>query len=103
MQQVLDIIRVILEILAVLFLPTIAWLLKTANAHSKQILVLEEKVNAEIARRLSEMERKIDSFDNKIEQKIDRLDNNLNSKVEIMTAIVSNFVHNARKEDREEN
>lgn len=85
----LDTIKILLEIAALIFLPVIVWLLKTVVAHNRQLTVLEEKVNAEINRRLDVMERKIDSFDNKIEQKIDRLESNLNAKIDVMTSVVT--------------
>jgi predicted PurR-regulated permease PerM len=90
----LDTIKILLEIAALVFLPVIVWLLKTVVSHNKQLTVLEEKVNAEINRRLDVMERKLDTFDNKIEQKIDRLESNLNSKIDIMTSIVTTLANN---------
>jgi len=97
----LDTIKILLEIAALLFLPVIVWLLKTVVHHNKQLTILEEKVNAEINRRLDVMERKLDTFDNKIEHKIDRLESNLNSKIDIMTSVVTtltNTMGNSKKE-----
>ena len=65
------------------------WIFKSINMHTHQILALEQKVNSEISRRLSVMERKIDTFDNKIESKIDRLEQNINNKIDIMTSILT--------------
>ncbi|NVM35818.1 MAG: hypothetical protein HWN81_09495 [Candidatus Lokiarchaeota archaeon] len=94
----LDSMKILLEIAALIFLPIIVWLLKTVVNHNRQLTVLEEKVNAEINRRLDVMERKLDSFDNKIEQKIDKLESNLNSKIDIMTSIVTTLANSIRKE-----
>jgi predicted PurR-regulated permease PerM len=86
----LETVKVVLEILALVFLPIVAWLLKTVVSHNRKIDILEDKVNAEIRRRLDTMERKIDTFDNKIETKIDRLEQNLNSKIDVMTSVLTN-------------
>ncbi len=94
MEDMLVTLKVILEVAALVFLPLIVWLLKTANTHGKKLVLLEEKVNAEITRRLDLMERKIDNFDNKIETKIDRLEANLNSKIDVMTAVLSSMASN---------
>jgi len=87
--SILETTKLILEISALVFLPIVAWLLKTVISHNRKLDLLEEKVNAEINRRLEVMERKIDTFDNKIEQKIDKLEMNLNSKIEIMTSVLT--------------
>ncbi len=94
MEDMFSTLKVILEVAALLFLPMIVWLLKTATAHGKKLVLLEEKVNAEISRRLDLMDRKIDYFDNKIETKIDRLEANLNSKIDIMTSVLSTMASN---------
>lgn len=87
--NMLETVKVLLEIAALVFLPIVAWLLKTVVNHSKQLTILEGRINSEINRRLDVMERKIDTFDNKIESKIDKLENNINSKIDIMTSILS--------------
>lgn len=103
MQDIFDTIRIILEIIAILFLPTIVFLFKKSNDNSNKLIILEEKVNAEFSKRLEYMERKIDSFDTRIENKLDRLEQNLNAKIEMMTAIMSNFVKSAYEEDGNKN
>lgn len=98
--EFLDSLKTILEISALIFLPVVAWMLKTIISHQKKIDTLEIKVNAEINRRLEIMERKIDTFDNKIEQKIDKLEQNLNSKIDIMTTVLTqslNTGHNKKE------
>jgi hypothetical protein len=87
----LETIKVVLEIAALIFLPIVAYTLRAVVLHGRKIDVLEEKVNADINRRLDVMERKLDSFDNKIEQKIDKLENNLNAKIDIMTGVLTSF------------
>jgi hypothetical protein len=85
----LELIKTLLEIAALIFLPVVAWLLKTVISHNRKLDLLEQKVNAEINRRLEVMERKIDTFDNKIESKIDKLEHNINAKIDIMTSILT--------------
>ena len=34
-----------LEVLGVIFIPFVAWIMITLTSHSKQIIILEEKVN----------------------------------------------------------
>jgi len=90
-------IKLFLEIAAIIFLPIVIWVLKTVISHQKKLALLEVKVNAEISRRLEVMERKIDTFDNKIEQKIDKLEQNLNSKIDIMTAVLTQTLRNDKE------
>ena len=85
----LELVKTLLEITALVFLPIVAWLLKTVVSHNRKLDLLEQKVNAEINRRLEVMERKIDTFDNKIESKIDKLEHNINAKIDIMTSILT--------------
>ena len=85
----LELIKTLLEIAALIFLPVVAWLLKTVISHNRKLDLLEQKVNAEINRRLEVMERKIDTFDNKIESKIDKLEHNINAKIDLMTSILT--------------
>jgi hypothetical protein len=85
----LELIKTLLEIAALVFLPVVAWLLKTVVSHNRKLDLLEQKVNAEINRRLEVMERKIDTFDNKIESKIDKLEHNINAKIDLMTSILT--------------
>jgi len=88
-ENLLETIKVLLEIAALVFLPIVAYLLKTVVNHGKKIDLLEQKVNAEMHRRLDNMERKIDTFDNRLEEKIDKLESNLNAKIDIMTAVLT--------------
>jgi len=96
--NMLDTIKVLLEIAALVFLPIVAWLLKTVVNHSKQLTILEGKINSEINRRLDVMERKIDTFDNKIESKIDKLESNINSKIDIMTSVLSTLTQTIQQD-----
>ena len=91
--DLLETIKVLLEITAIIFLPIVAYTLRSVVLHGTKLEVLEEKVNSEIHRRLEVMERKIDTFDNKIELKIDRLENNLNAKIDIMTGVLTSFTN----------
>ena len=99
--EMLDTFKLLLEITALFFLPVAVYTLRSVIHHGRKIEVLEEKVNAEINRRLEVMERKIDTFDNKIEQKIDRLENNLNAKIDIMTGVLTSFTNTFVREQGE--
>jgi len=98
--SLLDLVKTLLEITALVFLPVVAWLLKTVVSHNRKLDLLEEKVNAEINRRLEVMERKIDTFDNKIESKIDKMENNINAKIDIMTSILGGLTKHLTDENK---
>ncbi len=106
-KEFFEFIKVILEIAGLVFLPITLYLIKMVLNHSQKIQLLEEKVNAELHRRLDVVERKIDTFDNKIEQKFDKLDNkidekidkldeNLNSKIDLITDVLSSYVNGSK-------
>tara|TARA_R110000744_G_scaffold263780_1_gene378064 strand:- start:2824 stop:3120 length:297 start_codon:yes stop_codon:yes gene_type:complete len=55
-------------------LPLLGWVLLTMIGHSKQIILLEEKVNDALNRRMTSIEDKVVSLEAKIETKIDSLE-----------------------------
>jgi len=55
-------------------LPVLGWVLLTMISHSKQIILLEEKVNDTLNRRMTSIEDKVVSLETKIETKIDSLE-----------------------------
>jgi|TARA_R110000822_G_scaffold75046_2_gene180366 hypothetical protein len=55
-------------------LPLLGWVLLTMIGHSKQIILLEEKVNDALNRRMTSIEDKVVSLEVKIETKIDSLE-----------------------------
>ena len=50
------------------------WVLFTIINHGKQIIILEEKVNDSLNRRMTSIEDKVISMETKIETKIDALE-----------------------------
>lgn len=61
-------VKTIFEIIGLLFIPIIAWLLNTVSQHGKKIIILEERVNDSINRRLTGLETKFVSFEQKLEE-----------------------------------
>jgi len=61
-------VKTIFEIIGLLFIPVIAWLLNTVSQHGKKIIILEERVNDSINRRLTGLETKFVSFEQKLEE-----------------------------------
>jgi hypothetical protein len=58
-------------------IPIIGWVLFTMITHGKQIILLEEKVNDSLNRRMTSIETKVVSMENKIESKIDSLEDSV--------------------------
>jgi uncharacterized coiled-coil protein SlyX len=61
-------VKTIFEIIGLLFIPVIAWLLNTVSQHGKKIILLEERVNDSINRRLTGLETKFDAFEDKLDK-----------------------------------
>ena len=61
-------VKTIFEIIGLLFIPVIAWLLSAVNQHGKKIIILEERVNDSINRRLTGLETKFVSFEQKLDE-----------------------------------
>lgn len=55
-------------------IPLLGWVLFTIVNHGKQIIILEEKVNDSLNRRMTSIETKVVSMENKLESKIDSLE-----------------------------
>ena len=55
-------------------LPLMGWVLFTIVNHGKQIIILEEKVNDSLNRRMTSIEDKVTSMEAKLESKIDSLE-----------------------------
>jgi|TARA_Y100001934_G_C11832521_1_gene531262 uncharacterized coiled-coil protein SlyX len=55
-------------------IPIIGWVLFTIINHGKQIILLEEKVNDSLNRRMTSIEDKVINLESKIESKIDSLE-----------------------------
>ena len=63
--------------LELIVLPLLGWVLRSIVSHSKQIIVLEEKVNDSLNRRMTSIEEKVVSMENKLEVKIDALEDSV--------------------------
>lgn len=66
--------EMISSFIQVVALPVLGWVLLTMINHSKQIILLEEKVNDTLNRRMTSIEDKVVSLETKIETKIDSLE-----------------------------
>jgi hypothetical protein len=69
--------ELISSIMQMVVLPLMGWVLWTIVSHSKQIILLEEKVNDSLNRRMTSIEKKVVSMENKLEIKIDSLENSM--------------------------
>jgi hypothetical protein len=84
----IEYIKNILEIIGLFFIPIIAWLLNTVSQHGKKIIILEERVNDSINRRLTNLETKFEAFDEKLDGvnlsivKVANLVENLSEKID---------------------
>ena len=66
--------EVISSMIQMVVLPLLGWALFNIVNHSKQIIVLEEKVNDALNRRMTSIENKVVSLESKMETKIDSLE-----------------------------
>ena len=82
--------RDIAEVIGMFFIPVMAWVLYTIVNHGKQIIILEEKVNDSLNRRMASIEERVVGMESKIENKIDALERNV---VECKIAINNNATH----------
>lgn len=71
MPETWELVRSALELVV---LPLLGWVLWSIVSHSKQIIVLEEKVNDSLNRRMTSIEQKVVSMETKIESKMDALE-----------------------------
>lgn len=67
----------ILEALGVIFIPFMGWVMMTIISHSKQIIILEEKVNDSLNRRMVSLESRMVGMEERLEAKIDSIENNV--------------------------
>jgi|TARA_B100001778_G_scaffold334965_1_gene349777 hypothetical protein len=67
----------IAQIIGMLALPAIGWVFHTVTKHGSKLVMLEEKVNDSIQRRLDSLENKVDGIEIKIDNKIDKLEDSL--------------------------
>lgn len=89
-----EIIHHILEAMGLFFIPFVGWTLMTILSHSKQIIVLESKVNDSLDRRMMSIENKVQNLEYKIEKKIDNIEANVTDcKLSINELISEKFDH----------
>ena len=67
----------IAQIVGMVALPVIGWVFHTVVNHGSKLIMLEEKVNDSISRRLDSLENKVDGIEKKIDNKIDKLEDSL--------------------------
>ena len=77
MGEAWELINNVAEVLGMVVLPLVAWVLFTVVSHGKQIIILEEKVNDSLNRRMTSIEDKVVNMENKLESKIDALDDSV--------------------------
>tara|TARA_R100000008_G_scaffold64686_1_gene41725 strand:+ start:290 stop:586 length:297 start_codon:yes stop_codon:yes gene_type:complete len=65
---------IIASMAQMVILPLLGWVLFTIVGHGKQIIVLEEKVNDSLNRRMTSIEDKVTGMEVKLESKIDSLE-----------------------------
>lgn len=82
------------EALGLFILPFIGWALMTLINHSKQIIMLETKVNDSLDRRVLSLENKIEALECKLDKKIDSIEANVTDcKLSINNLIIEKFDH----------
>ena len=86
MSEAWSLTRDIAEVVGMFFIPVMAWVLYTIVSHGKQIIILEEKVNDSLNRRMASIEERVVGMETKIENKIDEL----RSKFFKLRIIISN-------------
>jgi hypothetical protein len=87
-----DIIGHILEAMGIFFIPFIGYTLMTIIAHSKQIIILESKVNDSLDHRMKSIEKNVQNLESKIERKIDVIEANvIDCKMSLNTLITEKF------------
>ena len=69
------------EIIGVCILPIFGWMAHIVINHGKKLIVLEERVNDSVNRRLTSLETKVTDLEVKIENKIDQVEHKVD-KVE---------------------
>lgn len=89
-----EMIHHVLEAMGLFFIPFVGWTLMTILSHSKQIIVLESKVNDSLDRRMMSIENKVQNLEYKIEKKIDNIEANVTDcKLSINELISEKFDH----------
>ena len=88
MNDAWELISNVTQVIGMVLIPILAWTLHTVIAHSKQLILLEEKVNNSLNSRLMNLESKFDVLEEKIEVKMDRIEDSAKEcQFQILTAL----------------
>jgi len=87
-----EIVSHVLEAMGLFFIPFLGWTLMQIISHSKQIIILESKVNDSLDRRMLSIERKVENLEYKLDKKISAIEENvIDCKMSINTLITEKF------------
>ena len=89
----------IAQIVGLVALPVIGWVFHTVIKHGSKLIMLEEKVNDSIARRLDSLENKVDGIEIKIDNKIDKLEDSLHQTQLSMADKILQAIHGNNQGD----
>jgi predicted PurR-regulated permease PerM len=89
----------IAQIVGLVALPVIGWVFHTVIKHGSKLIMLEEKVNDSIARRLDSLENKVDGIEIKIDNKIDKLEDSLHQTQLSIADKILQAIHGNNKGD----
>ena len=88
MNDAWELISNVTQVIGMVLIPILAWTLHTVIAHSKQLILLEEKVNNSLNSRLMNLESKFDVLEEKIEVKMDKIEDSVKEcQFQILTAL----------------
>tara|TARA_B100001113_G_C21107810_1_gene621742 strand:+ start:81 stop:404 length:324 start_codon:yes stop_codon:yes gene_type:complete len=71
LSSVWEMLHHVVQILGIVFIPFAGWTMATLVNHGKQIIILEEKVNESLNKRMGSLEERFTGMERKLEKKID--------------------------------
>ena len=86
----------IAQIVGMVALPVIGWVFHTVVKHGSKLIMLEEKVNDSISRRLDSLENKVDGLETKIDNKMDKLEESIHQTQLSVTEKIIQTIHNCK-------
>ena len=86
----------IAQIVGMVALPVIGWVFHTVVKHGSKLVMLEEKVNDSIQRRLDSLENKVDGLETKIDNKMDKLEESIHQTQLSVTEKIIQTIHNCK-------
>ena len=88
MNDAWELISNVTQVIGMVLIPILASTLHNVIAHSKQLILVEEKVNNSLNSRLMNLESKFDVLEAKIEVKMDRIEDSVKEcQFQILTAL----------------